>query len=322
MSDPFAGESHFRTREAATAPKKDAAPPAATKPASAPAANTPPATTPAKPSSGFDVGQFHFGLNDQGTPGVSYPAPGGSFFSLTGPGWGVGSQTAHDVQDRLTNNALYNAADPITSAVGGGDLATLRAQRQAMDARMPVAAKATADIGAQFMPQNILLNRFGGPALQGAVQQGAGSFNQGNDLATAGKDAVIGAGTGKVAQLAGGALNPQNVGWAAGKAIENIPAAVGLKFGGFGGGWAADKFSKGIVEPAARRAEEFVGNYMPDWPAARNFVQNAVVGSGQTALDTDAGGTARQTMRDYLSPGSDWGAAGTALQNLRGMLPF
>ena len=242
--------------------------------------------------------------------------------SWSGGGWVPSSQTVHDTQDRLTNNALYNAADPITSALGGGDLATLRAQREKMNAQMPLAAKATADIGAQFMPQNILLNRFGGPAAQGAVQQGLGSFNQGNDLATAGKDAVIGGGIGKVAQLAGGALNPQNVGWAAGKAIENIPAAVGLKFGGFGGGWAADKFSKGFVEPAARRAEEFVGNYMPDWPAARTLVRNAVVGGGQTALDTDAGGTARQNMRSYLSPGSDWGTAGTALQNLRTMLPF
>lgn len=153
------------------------------------------------------------------------------------------------------------------------------------------------------------------------MQQGVGSFNAGNDLSTAGKDAVIGGVTGKVAQLAGGALNPQNVGWAAGKAIENAPAAVGLKFGGFGGGWAADKFSKGIVEPAARRAEEFVNNYMPDWPYGRNLVQNAVVGGGQTALDT-GNGTARQNLRGFLSPTDDWGAAGTALQNLRGMLPF
>jgi hypothetical protein len=242
--------------------------------------------------------------------------------SWSGSSWFPSSQTVHDTQDRLTNNSLYNSADPITSALGGGDLATLRAQREQMNARMPTAAKATADIGAQFMPQNILLNRFGGPAAQGAVQQGLGSFNAGNDLATAGKDAVIGAGTGKVAQLASGALNPQNVGWAAGKLVENAPAAIGLKFGGFGGGWAADKFSKGIVEPAARRAEEFVGNYMPDWPYGRELLQNAVIGGGQTALDSPAGASARQNMRNYMSPGDDWSATGTALQNLRGMLPF
>lgn len=68
----FSGEEHFRTREApATTPT-----PKAPAPAAAPASNTPTATAPAKPASGFDVGQFHFGLNDQGVPGVSYPAPG------------------------------------------------------------------------------------------------------------------------------------------------------------------------------------------------------------------------------------------------------
>jgi hypothetical protein len=240
--------------------------------------------------------------------------------SWSGSTWFPSSQTVHDVQDRLTNNSLYGAADPITAAVGGGDLPTLRAQREQMNAQMPVAAKATADIGAQFMPQNILLNRFGGPALQGAVQQGLQSFDQGNDLATAGKDAVIGGALGKVAQVGSGVFDPKSLGWAFGKAIENAPAAAGLKFGGFGGGWAADRFSKGVVEPAARRVEDFVGNYMPDLPFARTLVQNAIIGGGQTALDADGGRTARQNLRNYMS--NDWSAAGTALQNLRGMLPF
>jgi hypothetical protein len=242
--------------------------------------------------------------------------------SWQGGGWVPSSQTTHDVWDRLTNNSLYNAADLITSAVGGGDLVALRAQREQMNAQMSPAARATADIAAQLMPQNILLNRFGGPVAQGAVQRGLGSLNQGNDLTTAEKDAAIGAATGWAAKAASGALNPQNVGWGVGKAIENIPAAVGLKFGGFGGGWAADKFSKSFVEPAARWMENAVSHVMPDiGPVGRSAVQSAIVGGGQTALDTDAGRTARQNWTNAL-PSMDWNTARTALQNLRGALPY
>ena len=326
MPNIFSGEAHFRTRETASAPapKKDAAPqtPAATNStaATAPAANTPPATppatTPAKPSSGFDVGQFHFGLNDKGTLGVSYPAPGGSFFSWTGPGWGVGSQTAHDVQDRLTNNALYNAADPITSAVGGGDLATLRAQRQAMDARMPVAAKATADIGAQFMPQNILLNRFGGPILQGGVQRGLESVNQGNDLSTIGADTRTGLETGVAAKVLGG-LNPSSLGPLVRYAIEKAPAVAGFKFGDVGGGWMADKLSENFVKPAAEKAGNFFGSIPDPPPWLRQAIQQGIIGGQPAAAQTDAG----QNLGN-LAASPNWDNAKTALSNLRGMLPF
>lgn len=315
----FSGESHFRTRETPPA-TKDAAPqtPAATNPppASAPAANTPPATTPAKPSSGFDMGQFHFGLNDQGTPGVSYPAPGGSFFSLTGPGWGVGSQTAHDVQDRLTNNALYNAADPITSAVGGGDLATLRAQRQKMDAQMSVPEKATADIGAQFMPQNILLNRFGGPILQGGVDRGLSSYNQGNDWSTIGADTRTGLETGVAAKVLGG-VKPSSLGPLVKWGIEKAPAGIGFKFGDIGGGWMADKFSENFVKPMAEKAGNFFSSIPDPPPWLRQAIQQGIIGGQPAASQTDAG----QNVGN-LAASPNWDNARTALSNLRGMLPF
>ena len=173
--------------------------PATNEPPPPPAGNPPPPDPSAPAPGGYDLGPLHFGVTNRGTPGVSW----------SGSDWVPSSQTAHNVWDRLTNNAVYNAADPITSALGGGDLATLRAQREQMNAQMSPAAKATADIGAQLMPQNILLNRFGGPVAQGAVQQGVGSLNQGNSPETALKDAAIGGATGKLRSCRRGAQSSE-----------------------------------------------------------------------------------------------------------------
>jgi hypothetical protein len=102
--------------------------------------------------------------------------------------------------------------------------------------------------------------------------------------------------------------------------VENAPAAIGLGFGGFGGGWAADKFSKNIVQPAAEWAGR-MGSSLPDAPYARWLAQQGMIGSAQTAQDTDAGRTARQNL-DAATTNVDWNTAKTALGNLRGMLPY
>ena len=75
-----------------------------------------PSTDPDAPApGGYDLGPFHFGFTNRGTPGVSYP----------------GSQAVHDFQNRATNDMSLNLGDPLTAAVGGPNLATLRAQREA-----------------------------------------------------------------------------------------------------------------------------------------------------------------------------------------------
>jgi hypothetical protein len=218
------------------------------------------------------------------------------------------------VQDRLTNNALFGGADPITSAVGGGDLAALRARRQAMDAQMSPSAKATADIASQFMPQNILLNRFGGPIVQGAVQRGLESYNRGNDWNTIGVDTRTGAETGVAAKILSG-VKPSNLGPVAQKAVEAIPAYLGLKLGGdWATGWAADRFSQNFVKPIAEGVNKVV-SAIPDPPPW--LIQNAVIGGQPAAADTEAGKNAGRLASNF-----NWDDARTALQNLRGMLPF
>ena len=326
----FSGESHFRTREAATAPKQSA-------PASAPAAaNPPPASTnppPAQsqatptqqgppgylnstsatvdpsasdPSRGFDLGPLHFGFTNRGTPGVSWQ----------GGGWVPSSQTVHDVQDRFTNNVLKNAADPITSAVGGGDLVTLRAQREKMNQQMSPAEKGIADIGSQFTPPDMLLNRFGGPILQGGVDRGLSSYNQGNDWSTIGADTRTGLETGVAAKILSG-VNSSAIAPVVRYGIEKAPAAIGFKLGDIGGGWAADKFSENFVKPFAEKAGNAI-NSIPDPPPwLKQAIQQVIIGGQPAASQTDAG----QNVGGLVS-NPNWNDAKTALQNLRGMLPY
>jgi hypothetical protein len=294
------------------ASKQDAAPASTSPPPPVVAKPPTPAAQPAAdpnasdPNRGFDLGPVHFGFTNRGTPGMSW----------SGNSWFPSSQTVHNVQDRLTNNAVYNAADPITSAVGGGDLATLRAQRQAMDAQMSPAAKATADIGAQFMPQNILLNRFGGPILQGGADRGLSSFNQGNDWSTIGADTRTGLETGVAAKVLGG-VKPSAVAPLVRYGVEKAPAAIGFKLGDFGGGWAADKFSENFVKPMAEKAGNLVGSIPDPPPWLQQAIQQGVIGGQPAASDTGLG----QNVGN-LASSPNWDNARTALSNLRGMLPF
>ena len=295
---------------------KPTQPPAPTAAPAAPAAPVPPpastanATPPVDPSApapgGYDLGPLHFGYTNRGVPGVSW----------SGSSWFPSSQTVHNVQNRLTNDAVFNAADPITAAVGGGDLATLRAQRQQMDASMSPAAKATADIGAQFMPQNILLNRFAGPIAQGAVDRGLSSLNQGNDWSQVGADTRTGAETGAVAKILGG-LNPSSAAPLVRWGLEKTPSAIGWKLGDFGGGWMADKLTENFVKPAAEKAGDWVSRIpsLPSW--ARQPIQQAIIGGQPAASQTQVG----QNLGG-LASNLNWNDAKTALTNLRGMMPF
>jgi hypothetical protein len=239
------------------------------------AAAAPPADPDASdPSRGFDVGPVHFGFTNRGTPGVSYP----------------GSQAIHDWQNRATNNMSLNLGDPLTAAAGGPDLATLRAQRDAVNQRMGPVAKTTADIVGQANPTQ-LLNAvpFAGPALQGATQEGIRSYAAGRDWPTIRADTAMGGAGGAVA----GTFNtPKAIGQALGKATEvGVPAAVGYLTGGESavehgliGGVLGSKF----FEPAGK-AVEGVGERLNELagPNTKAALQNLLMGGASSFIQNN-----------------------------------
>lgn len=235
------------------------------------------------PSRGFDVGPVHFGFTNRGTPGVSYPPPGGSFFSLFGPGWGPGSQREHNVIDRTTNNIALNTADPITSAVGGGDLAALRLQRARMNQQMPTQDKAVADALGQFNPSLFLRSIPAvGPIAQGAVQEGVKGYAQGESTPRILRDAAIGAASGGV----GGAVStPAALGTTLGTGITSgLPAAAGWLYGG-----KVDDVLGGLGGPAGGAGAAITGKYLLDpWNEAIKKAVSGSVPSWLTELGSQA----------------------------------
>jgi hypothetical protein len=261
-------------------------------------------------------------------PPASAPAPaqsasGAPGFSWSGSGWLPSSQTVHNVINRAENKMLGGWADQITAGWPGStaNLANLRAQRAAEEAQMSPTAKATADIAAQFAPQNILMNRlpYAGPAVQGGVNALSNSVAQGNDAGQVAKDTAFGTATGGASML----VDPRVV-------------KAAFKYGPVAG--AVGGVGHAIMPHGelAALASPFVGNarldQLTDWmgdkaaslvsnPDVRTALQNLIIGGGQTARDTPSGKQAMQNAQGAL-PSMGWDTAGTALQNLRGMLPF
>lgn len=226
------------------------------------------------PSRGFDLGPVHFGFTNRGTPGVSYP----------------GSQAVHDWSNRLTNDVTNNLSDPIVSALGGGDLATLRAQREQANQRMGTASKVTADIAGQFNPA-ALANRvpFFGPALQGGTQEAVRSYAAGNSWPTIATDTGMGLASGAV----GGAFNtPKALAQAGGKAAEvGIPGALGYLTGGENavehgliGGLLGSRFfepASKAIEGAGEKLNEFAG------PKTQQALQNLLMGGASSMIQSN-----------------------------------
>lgn len=233
----------------------------------------PPAVDPSAsdPNRGFDVGPLHFGFTNRGTPGVSYAPPGGSFFSLFGPGWGPGSQREHNIVDRTTNNIALNTADPITSAVGGGDLPALRLQRARMNQQMPTQDKAVADALGQFNPTLPLRSIPAvGPIAQGAVQEGVKGYAQGEQWPQIARDAAVGAAGGAGSGAVG---TPQALGTTLGAGVTSgLPAVAGWLYGG-----KVDDVLGGLGGPAGGAGAAITGKYLFDpWNEA---IKKAVSGS-------------------------------------------
>ena len=257
----------------APTPTAPAATPA-TAPAAAPNAAQQPTADPdaSDPSRGFDLGPVHLGFTNRGTPGVSWPSGGLG-------GWFPGSQAAHDFQNRFSNDALGGLADNITSTVGGGDLATLRTQRQQADARLTPLEKTGTDIAAQFYPTNQFLNRipYAGPMVQGAVQEGAKSYGAGNDWSTIRSDAVKGGAAGLGTQIGANVLtSPGIAAKALGLGFPGLLGTFGLGEHGFLGGYLANK----ALEPTAEAISKSGGSL---WGVARSALQSLLMGGLSSA---------------------------------------
>ena len=266
-----------QTKAAAPVPTAPAAPAPAQTPAATSAQAAPPANSNADPDApapgGFDWGPVHFGVTNRGTPGVSWPSGGLG-------GWFPGSQTAHDVQNRFSNDALGGMGDNITSAVGGGDLATLRMQRQQADARLTPGEKTATDIAAQFYPTNQFLNRIpvAGPTVQGFVQEGLKSHGAGDDPSTAFSNAVKGGAAGLGSQLTANALtSPGIVAKSLGLGFPGLLGTFGLGEHGFLGGYLANK----ALEPTAEAISKSSGS--PLWGGARSALQSLLMGGLSSA---------------------------------------
>jgi hypothetical protein len=224
----------------------------------------PPAADPSAsdPNRGFDVGPVHFGFTNRGTPGVSWAGI---------PGWLPSSQRIHNVIDRTTNNIALNTADPITSAVGGGDLPALRLQRARMNQQMPTQDKAVADALGQFNPTLPLRSIPAvGPIVQGVAQEGVKGYAQGEQWPQIARDAVVGAAGGAGSGAVG---TPQALGTTLGAGVTSgFPALAGWLYGG-----KVDDVLGGLGGPAGGAGAAMTGKYLLDpWNEA---IKKAVSGS-------------------------------------------
>jgi hypothetical protein len=215
------------------------------------------------------------------------------------------TQASQDWFSRYGNDVLWGGMDPLTAASGGGDLATLRTQREAMDARMSPLAKTSADIIAQYTaPQNILLNRI--PYFGGALQGGGQAFGQalgaGKDLSTATKEGVAGAGAGLISQGAAAMVPaiPKVAAPLAAETLERAPqTALGMILGhaigpeGYGhvaegaGALAGllDKSATLSAAPYLKTAADWVRKTgEADWSAAKPAIRSLLLGLTNTGL--------------------------------------
>ena len=197
---------------------------------------------------------------------------------------------SHDFTNRLMNNITNNTADPIVSALGGGDLATLRAQREQTNQRMGTGAKVGADILGQFNPA-VLANRVPlfGPAIQGGAQEGLRSYAAGNSWPTIATDAGLGIGSGVI----GGALNtPKALAQAGSKLADAaVPAALGYLTGGERAvehGLIGGFLGSTVYSPVSKAIEKY-GDKLGELagPKTQQALQNLLMGGASSAIQSN-----------------------------------
>lgn len=298
----FSGESHFRTRETPVeaAPEKPAPAPTATPP--------PPATTSATQDDG---GWLH---------------------------WLATKGLGQDYQRSLEKGMTVGLGDAITGGIMGlgkaavtGDsssisdeIARQRADTAAARERIGPVGRGVTDVASQFMPVQRALGSvpYAGQILQGGVQDATNAYGEGKSWS----DIMNSGLTGGAAGVASTLLNPAAVRAAVkygppaavlGGAVHSVVPEghggwMGAALSPFVGNERLDK----VTDWAADKASSLVSN-----PAVRQALQNLLIGGTQSASDTDTGRAVTQNLTGAL-PSVNTNTAGTALQNLRGLLPF
>ena len=229
--------------------------------------------------------------------------------------------------DLITGGIMGAGKAAVTgdSSAISDEIARQRADTAAARQRIGPVGQAATDVVSQFMPAQRLLGSapYVGSILQGGVQGATNAYGEGKDWATIRNEALAGGATGAAASTL---TNPAVVrGLLKNAPLASLGAGLGHGFlpdlhGGLWGAIGAPIFGRnpieGLTDKIAEKGAAAVSN-----PAVRQAIQNLIIGSGSTALDTDTGRTVSQNLTNAL-PSTDWNTAGTALQNLRGMLPF
>jgi hypothetical protein len=317
-------------------------------PTAAAPASTPQATAPAAPTglpSGYKPPAAPASTQNQQPPPppVTPPPPPPANSAAQDDGgwlhWLATKGLGQDYQRSIEKGMTLGLGDAITGGIMGtgkaavtGDtsaisdeIARQRADTAAARERIGPVGQAATDVVSQFMPAQRLLGSapYVGSILQGGVQDATNAYGEGKSWSDIMNAGLTGGATGAAASTL---TNPT--------VLHSLlkygpPAAV---VGGAGhaflpefhGGWAGavlspfvgnERLDK-VTDWAADKAASLVSN-----PAARQALQNLIIGGSSSARDTATGKTVTQNLTNAL-PSVNSDTAGTALQNLRGMLPF
>jgi hypothetical protein len=253
--------------------------------------------------------------------------------------WLATKGLGQDYQRSLEKGMTVGLGDTITGGIMGlgkaavtGDTSSIsdeiarqRADTAAARDRIGPVGSGVTDVASQFMPIQRALGgvRYGGQILQGGVQDAANAYGEGKSWSDIMNSGLTGGAAGAASML----LDPAAIR----AAVKYGPPAAVL--GGavhsvvpeaHGGGWLGaavspfvgnERLDK-VTDWAADKAGSLVSN-----PAVRQALQNLIIGGAQSANDTDTGRAVTQNLTNAV-PSVNMGTAGTALQNLRGLLPF
>jgi hypothetical protein len=219
---------------------------------------------------------------------------------------------------------LGNAAVTGDSSSISDEVARQRADTAAARERIGPVGRTATDVVSQFMPVQRALGSvpYAGQIVQGGVQDAANAYGEGKSWSDIMHSELTGGAAGAASMLFDPAAVRAVVKYGPpaavlGGAVHSVvPEAhggwLGAALSPFVGNERLDK----LTDWAADNAASLVSN-----PAVRQAFQNLTIGGAQSVSDTDAGKAVTQNLTNAL-PSVNMNTAGTALQNLRGLLPF
>jgi hypothetical protein len=228
--------------------------------------------------------------------------------------------------DTITGGIMGAGKAAVTgdSSAISDEIARQRADTAAARERIGPVGQAATDVASQFMPAQRLLGSvpYAGQILQGGVQGATNAYGEGKSWSDIKNDALTGGASGAASMLLDPAVVRSLVKYGPPAAVVGSAGHAFLPE--FHGGWAGAALSPfvgnerldKVTDWAADKAASLVSN-----PAARQALQNLIIGGASSARDTGAGNAVTQNLTSAL-PSVNLNTAGTVLQNLRGMLPF